>query len=493
MVGWAMEKGRTYKVLSTFVLSPEPSREAYREAEKISTCKAVCPTVTVLDIHRGPGPIVWYHVELQSGRGGMDRLTRRCVGRGAGSIRGRLVRDVIVAFEKAEATSSRNEKIEALRELQGESRCKAISLMDALLNPFKTYGVSAPRNAVFQGSIGNSDIELAHFLDLLKKLESRQLTGHTALTAVRNFLESCKSGPGRWFQRIINGEGPRGVGWATVQAGLGYEVPYFSCQLADTWDGMLDPSKNCIVEPKLDGMRCLLILDPKAPRALSRNGKPIRNMESVVQACMAITDCLVIDGELFAGSWEASITAGKAEGSKVKKSLWAFDAVPLDDFRRRSSSCPLRERKATVAQFRGIEGITIVPHRTVTTPEEVTNAAQDWVENGFEGAVLKDLDAPYFFDRGCAWQKVKFFRDQEFSCVDVYEGNGRLRGTLGGIVVAVDGVKVGVGTGFNDLQREELWLDQSKIVGRLVTVKYQRKSPDGALIFPVFLRVRDRE
>jgi len=70
MVGWAMEKGKTYKVLSTFVLSPEPSREAYREAENISTCKAVCPTVTVLDIHRGPGPIVWYHVELQSGRGG---------------------------------------------------------------------------------------------------------------------------------------------------------------------------------------------------------------------------------------------------------------------------------------------------------------------------------------------------------------------------------------------------------------------------------------
>jgi len=53
-------------------------------------------------------------------------------------------------------------------------------------------------------------------------------------------------------------------------------------------------------------------------------------------------------------------------------------------------------------------------------------------------------------------------------------------------------VRVGVGTGFNDVQREEFWKDRSKIIGKQVTVKFQRKSPDGSLIFPVFMRIRDQ-
>ena len=267
----------------------------------------------------------------------------------------------------------------------------------------------------------------------------------------------------------------------------------FRCQLADAWTGTLDPAKRYISEPKLDGMRCLLFLDPNEPRALSRNGKPVKNMGKIVEACMQVAAGLVIDGELFAGDWHSSISAGRAEGSTIERKLWAFDAIPLEDFNRQSSAIPLRERKQILREFGAVEGIKVVPSRSVTSPAEVLEVVQEYVKAGFEGGVIKDLDAPYLFDRGGAWMKLKFCQDAEFPCVSVYEGGGRLKGSLGGIVINVNGVEVGVGTGFNDLERDHFWQHPESIVGKLVTVEYQRKSPYGSLISPVFLRVRESD
>ena len=400
------------------------------------------------------------------------------------------MKTVMDIFKQCEGTNSRTDKTKLLKSLYGKSKDRAIYLLDTALNPFRTYGITAP-TTFYNGTVGDEDIEFDYFKNLVSKLETRELSGGSAFTAVSEFLTSCKPESGMWFKRILNHEGPRGVGESTIESGLGYVVPAFHCQLASTWEGE-EPPQNAVIEPKIDGMRCLLILDPKDPRALSRGGKPLQNMEDTLQACLKVAEGLVLDGELYAGSWEASITAGKNKGSKVVKNLWLFDAVPLADFQAGRSELRLEHRKEIVEKFRGVPGIVVVPWQKVTKPEEIVDITHFFVKEGFEGSILKDYDAPYLFNRGDAWLKVKFFLDEEFLCVDTYEGLGRLQGMMGGIVVDVCGVKVRVGSGYSDEKRKFYWAHKDEIVSKMVTVKFQRKSPDGSLIFPIFLRVRDK-
>ena len=57
-----------------------------------------------------------------------------------------------------------------------------------------------------------------------------------------------------------------------------------------------------------------------------------------------------------------------------------------------------------------------------------------------------------------------------------------------------NGGEVHVGSGFTDIEREELWNRQSELTGRMIEVKYQEKTQDGSLRFPVFMRFRpDKE
>jgi len=399
--------------------------------------------------------------------------------------------NVLPVFKVLEDTNSRTEKTRLLESLSGKSKDRAIYLLDTAMNPFRTYGITAPE-VRGEGTLADLDIEFDYFKGLVSKLETRELSGNAALTAVSLFLKSCTPNSATWYRRILNHKGPNGVGESTIQAGLGYIVPAFHCQLASAWEGQ-EPPQNAIIEPKIDGMRCLLILDPKDPRALSRGGKPLQNMDKILQGCLKIAEDIVLDGELYADSWEASITAGKSAGSKVKKNLWLFDAIPLADFRANKSELKLEHRKAIVEKFRGVDGVVVVPWQKVTTPEEVVEITHFFVKEGFEGSILKDFDAPYLFNRGDAWLKVKFFVDSELQVIDMYEGLGRLQGMMGGVVVDVKGVSVRVGSGYKDEQRKHYWANRDDIIGKKVTVQYQRLSPDGSLIFPIFKGVREEE
>lgn len=79
--------------------------------------------------------------------------------------------------------------------------------------------------------------------------------------------------------------------------------------------------------------------------------------------------------------------------------------------------------------------------------------------------------------------------------INAFEGEGKYRGSLGGIVVLHGNVSVKVGGGFSDLQRQEFWEVwnncRNSLEGRLVEVEYHEETPDGSLRHPRFIRFRD--
>ena len=84
----------------------------------------------------------------------------------------------------------------------------------------------------------------------------------------------------------------------------------------------------------------------------------------------------------------------------------------------------------------------------------------------------------------------------DLEIVGFEEGEGRLAGTLGAILVRYkDGNVVKVGSGFSDEIRTLIWLEPSDFLGKIVEIQYFEETTNASggasLRFPIFKDFRD--
>jgi DNA ligase-1 len=115
--------------------------------------------------------------------------------------------------------------------------------------------------------------------------------------------------------------------------------------------------------------------------------------------------------------------------------------------------------------------------------------------------MLKDPEAIYENKRSVAWLKLKPFIEVSLEVTDVEEGTGKNVGRLGAIVCqgVDDGktIRVNVGSGFSDSDRDSYWSSRDSLLGQIVEVRADAvtQNQDGtySLRFPRFLRFRGFE
>ena len=117
------------------------------------------------------------------------------------------------------------------------------------------------------------------------------------------------------------------------------------------------------------------------------------------------------------------------------------------------------------------------------------------IERDWEGLML-NKDTTYKCKRTTDLIKIKRFYSMDLPVIDVVEGDGRLSGTLGALIVRYKNNTVNVESGFNDEQRRALWEKRSELIGRIVEVKYKEITKDKkngleSLQFPIFTQVRE--
>lgn len=118
------------------------------------------------------------------------------------------------------------------------------------------------------------------------------------------------------------------------------------------------------------------------------------------------------------------------------------------------------------------------------------------IENGYEGIMIKDLDAHYECKRTVSWLKLKPFIEVSLTVVETEEGTGKNVGRMGALVCegVDDGrqIRVNVGSGFTDRQREDFW--NCRADGHVVEVRADAitQNQDGSysLRFPRFVKFR---
>ena len=236
--------------------------------------------------------------------------------------------------------------------------------------------------------------------------------------------------------------------------------------------------------------------------ALSRNGKELHNVDRIkkeLQDLGTLKSC-VLDGELYAdtkNSWND--TASVARSSVTKKDdknlkFCVFDYIPMDEFEHQQGRLTLLERKKRLKEVLGLELVQIlhVPFYVIKSAEEAWDAAKKFRDQGYEGAVAKQLSAVYVFDYASDWLKLKFTDTLDLKVTGFKEGTGKNVGRLGALLCQLpNGGTVQVGGGYSDAQRDEFWKVKETLIDRVVEVEFQEMTKDGNLLFPQFLQLRE--
>ena len=365
------------------------------------------------------------------------------------------------------------------------------------------------------------------FKQLAEALATRQLTGHAAQTAVAHArMNATEAQWNNWYRRILIKDLRCGTSEKTVNKVVekkykDYAIPVFSCQLAhDSANHESKVAGEKLIEVKLDGVRAISIVYPSGHvDQYSRNGKELVNFphikEQLAKHAKWFAEPVVLDGEIMSASFQdlMKMVHRKSDVQSDDAVLNLFDIITLREFQAGVGKYRQIDRSVSLAAWYNqcvdhMPNITVVGQERVDLREPAGQARfkqinQEAVDGGYEGIMIKDLEAIYECKRSVAWLKLKPYIEVSLTVVAVEEGTGRNLGKLGALICeGVDDskrIRVNVGSGFTDSDRDSYWQERDKVLGQIGEVRADAatKSQDSeetwSLRFPRFLRFRGFE
>ena len=407
---------------------------------------------------------------------------------------------VTLILKLLQDTSSTNEKKKILTDVMTgtfELAERLMTLFKFAYDPFITFGVS---------KVDVSDItylnysELSYpewweaFFNLLETLSKRQLTGNAAKDSIRLLMSHASEEDAQVVLHTLKKDLRIGAGVRLINAACGNILPEDFCMSANKYD------KKRVTFPvyadtKLDGVRCIASFGQDSITLVSRNGKEFKNYTTIESELMQLSgffDGDKLDGEVTMGHFQdlMKTVSAKTDGIELAKDAVynIFDIPSEHDFGHRMKLMNLLDDEI---QKLGLTHVKIVDGGIIEDEEALKEFYEAQLAAGQEGCMIKTLDGKYEFKRGWGWQKMKPEHTDDLEIIGCEEGNGKYEGQLGVFVCRLEnGGEVRVGSGLKDDEREELWNRRDELIGQIIEVKYQEKTKDGSLRFPIFIKFR---
>jgi hypothetical protein len=419
---------------------------------------------------------------------------------------------VIEILEQLENTPGRLDKEEIMERYSKNDLLKRVFV--AACDPYIDYGVRKfKKPASLSRKEREDDIALQTVVDdLLPDLATRKLTGNDARETVTGYLTWMTERQQKWAERILLKNLRCGVSDSIVEKTWPGLIKKFAVQLAETVESRFEDGKLVLedvsfpvyVDPKLDGLRLIAIKVNGQTTLYTRNGTALTTLPKIKAALDALKeDNIVFDGEGMAKDWNESASVMMAHKTRKDDSTMTynvFDCMPYADWT--TQSCPLTydERRKLAEKILSTQPkdspLKMVQFLIARNDREVQEAYEEWLDEGYEGVMLKDLHALYKFKRSKGVLKLKPVMTHEGIIVDHYEGSlgTKREGLFGGFVVLLaNGVTTRVGGGFSDKLKADIQLEgPDSYLGRIAECECQPPlTEDGRMRFPVFIRFRD--
>lgn len=440
--------------------------------------------------------------------------------------------DIILALAN---TGSRNDKLAILNMCKENAEFR--NVMQFIYNPYCKTGISTAKlNKAISMGVEADEISFDEAIDYFKKHQTgTDADLYFAGQFVCQFDEDTAE---RWVaEAIVTQDLKIGVTSTSLNTVYGSTfIPKVGCMLGTLYGDVANKvTWPCIVTEKLDGIRRVAIKENGKVRLFSRSGhEDTGSIEIISEIEQFLPDNYVYDGELLAaGNFSDNIavrqaTSSIANSGGIKKNLIfnVFDMIPLVQFYIGKSVLTAYERKlllastlddqnstamldpenwqARVVSKRCSEDVNIdLPHVKAVPILGYVNKFDDvqpivesiWARHG-EGVMLNIASGQYEIKRSKQLLKVKYVEEKTLPVVGFIEGDGKYDGMLGAIIVDYKGAKVGVGSGFTDSERYEIWNNQEYYRSKYAEIdtfgESQNQAGGISLNCPIFKRFVDR-
>ena len=410
------------------------------------------------------------------------------------------------------ATSSSLEKIKILKQqshyIQG--------ILEYTYNPYKQYHVTS------KTCIKNKDIIEPYFgktiFDLLDDLNNRHVTGHAAIGVVNYFVNKNLEYKDLIYN-IIDKDLKIRTGAKVINKAFPGLIPEFNVALAQNYDGKCDWNDNWYASRKLDGVRCLAVVDEKGECTLySRMGKEFTTLNKVKEAIEA-TNIIntVFDGEICLidkdgnEDFQGVMKQLRRKDHQIENpTFMIFDAIYKPDFDKGKSKIKLSDRLSTLRTWlhdhnsRNPNQNTLryLDQTQITDGRHFDMWGQMASDGNWEGFMLRK-DVGYEGKRSKNLLKVKTFHDAEYEVLDaefgpmavVRDGKEKQETMLSQVWIKHKEWWVKVGSGFTQEQR--IKYTNENIIGKTITVQYfeETKNDKGgiSLRFPTVKHIYDKQ
>lgn len=298
----------------------------------------------------------------------------------------------------------------------------------------------------------------------------------------------------RWQKKIDSG-------YSEDLQSCNVAIVKISPMLAKKWEDRKDKiSFPLACQPKLDGMRCWI--DKKG--AWTRSGKRWMTVPFLTKALRGFFEShphAILDGELYSHELKDDFNKISSLIKKTKPTQADLDECE-DKIKYHVYDCVIDPLKKVAFKNRAesVQEIVArlpncfvaVPTSFVNTQEELDSLYGQYLEDGYEGQMVRLPDSPYEFKRSANLLKRKEFQDDEYQIVSIGEGNGNKSGMAGFATLRhPDGRTFNSNIKGNHDFLRDLLANADSYVGSFATCTYFNLTPDGIPRFPYITRLRD--
>lgn len=270
---------------------------------------------------------------------------------------------------------------------------------------------------------------------------------------------------------------------------------FHECMLADKYDAKKHTKFPYYSQPKLDGIRCLISKDGMQ----SRQGKPIVSCPHILEALDPFFEKypnVVLDGELYNHDLKDNFEKIVSLVRKTKPTMSDFieaamlvqyHVYDMIDYNRNWNFIDRTEflKNVLVDELKS-PCVKWVDFMIAENEEHILQNLSWNLEAGYEGQMLRVPESLYEGKRSKNLIKHKEFEDGEFEIVSIIEGKGNWAGCAKAVEIRLpDGTTQQSGVRGSLDKLKEILYDADSYVGTEVTVRYQNKTADGKLRFPI--------
>jgi DNA ligase-1 len=380
-------------------------------------------------------------------------------------------------------------------------------------DPFLVFGISTKKLSKIVPGSGVTEVQSV--FDLFEYLEKHN-TGtdrdisicQEVLNTVCTYDREC----GTLLESLICKDLSIGCDSKTINKEIPGLIPEFNIQLANKYFDKPEyvEGKTFAITTKIDGGRIIALKENGQVSFYTRAGQKYEGLVDLESEMLRLMpDNLCLDGEITLlvrgnlSSKDAYKETMKIVRTKDQEKhgikMLVFDYMSADQFKAQSCKFDYSTRRADAEvlfgqkDFNHFELLPILYRGGDTT--KITKILEEEVANGEEGIMINILDAPYEFKRTNNLLKVKKMQTMDLEIIGFEEGEGRLAGTLGAILVRYkNGNVVKVGSGFSDDLRVTIWDNQSDYLGKIAEISYFEETTNASggasLRFPIFKDIR---